>query len=174
MNKQPQFHELGKFKSTNVVPLEQRETEDPPPLPKLTEGDTEAQVTLRTAGSSDDTASFSLVQSSLWPSGSQGRHVVLVPSPNSSGESVGFGLCELVATNDLWEVAFVARMKNSDCAAFKAGLPSSVPVDEYTTPPQTSLQNYLQNAFSLVAARKAASELLERIAGNNSGYIHVA
>jgi hypothetical protein len=174
MEKQPQFYEEMKKAGSEAVPLEQRETEDPPPLPKLSEGDTEAQVNLRTSDSPEDAVSFSIVQSSLWPEGSQTPQVILVPAPTPVEESVAFGLCELVATNNLWEVAFVARMKNTNREAFKAGLPSSIPVDEYTTPPQTSLQNYLQRSYGITTTYMVAADLLKGSASNNGGYFRAA
>jgi hypothetical protein len=173
-----------------VVPLTQRETEEPPPLPNFTFNTslttdirvttsltTDIRVTLRGAAASNETVSFTTAEqgNGLWPSGSDQQNVILVPVPNSSTESLAFGLCELSSvTNDLWEVAFVARMNNADREAFKSEMAQdSISVEERSSPLQLSLQKYLQDNFGSPLYMSAAG-VLQGPSSNDARFTQVA
>jgi hypothetical protein len=173
MDKQPQFHVKGKFnwRKTARITIEQRETEEPPPMPKLTENDTEPMVVLR---ETQEEVLFSEVEDRLWPEGceTQERQVIMVTAPDSTTEFVAFGLCQVVADYP-WEVAFVARIRNADCESFKECMPESVPLAQYsayTQIEQASLRNYLEQYCMAFTRQVVARHLPKRGTRTKKGY----
>jgi hypothetical protein len=141
--------------------MEQKETENPPPVPNVTGG-----VVLR---GTTTTVSLSNV-SNLWPSGSTDRSVLVVPVPSST-DVIAFGQCQVGINDDILEVAFVALIAAQDYEDFTDRMDSeSVPVVEDATPDQESIQTYMANNFGSLALAKK----LEGNSSNDERFIDVA
>ncbi len=158
-----------KTTDTEPVPLTLRETEEPPPLPNFTYSTSLApniQVTLEGAETSAETSSLATVEAELWPRDIENQKVLLVNVPNSSVESIAFGLYDVVgSTNPLFKVAFVARMSNDDRGTFLAAVEGITVEEPLTSELPEILQDQLKEWYS-----SSARLVIEGPSNNDEGF----
>ena len=160
MTTQTESNHRGKSQEPQTL-LEQKETENPPPVPNMTGG-----VVLQ---GTTTTVSLSSVND-LWPSGSTERSVLVVPVPNSTN-LIAFGECEVGINPDLLSVPFVALLASQDYEDFTDRMDGeNVPVVEDSTPDQVSIQTYMENNFGSLALAKR----LEGDSSNDQRVVQVA